>query len=371
MHARVCSLTPATRAAMAAPRLLLILFCAGWTMHASPNDAGAQGLAEPTYTNPIGDLRMGDPFVMLHEGRYYLYGTSAGDGFRCWTSTDLVNWRALGHAFRRTRNSWGQKSFWAPEVIHYKGKFYAVYCAQNPDVKRHRICIAVSDRPQGPFKELYAPLSEEPIYGIDGHIFVDDDGTPYLFFDKVGVVGNPRLEPSTGYMYGIIHAVKLAEDLSCPLGEPVLCIQADQEWEEPESMFSRCNEGAFVFKRGDTYYMTYSAGHYARPGYAIGYATAPSPLGPWTKSDANPIVATDVKVGVSGPGHNSITTSPDGKELFMVYHTHGRATPPYGGRVVNIDRLVFDEAGGLRLIGPTRTPQPMPSGTAEAAVGEQ
>jgi len=348
--------------------LLSVLATAGLVCFCSVGAARGQDKAA-TYTNPVGDesVTMGDPFVMLHEGRYYLYGTSAGDGFRCWTSTDLVNWKLLGHVFRKTNATWGQGSFWAPEVIHYLGKFYAVYCAFNPKVKGHRICIAVSDRPEGPFKELHAPWSDDPIYGIDGHIFVDADGAPYLFFDKVGAVGNPRAKPSTGYMYGLIYAVKMKRDLSGPIGKPVLCTQAEQAWENPKSMFSRCNEGAFVLKRGDTYYMTYSANHYSAPEYGIGYATAKSPLGPWTKNPTNPLVASDLPRGISGPGHNSITTSPDGREMFMVYHSHKSADPPGGGRVVNIDRLTFDADGRLRLAGPTRTPQPLPSGAAREA----
>jgi hypothetical protein len=51
-----------------------------------------------------------------------------------------------------------------------------------------------------------------------------------------------------------------------------------------------------------------------------------------------------------------------GKEMFIVYHTHADAEKPSGDRVVNIDRLYFDEAGNLKIKGPTRPPQPLPSG---------
>ena len=145
------------------------------------------------------------------------------------------------------------------------------------------------------------------------------------------------------------------------MGDTVLCIQADQPWENPQSMHSRCNEGSFVIKHNDTYYMTYSANHYADPFYGIGYATSDSPLGPWIKSMKNPIVSMDSITGVYGPGHNSITTSPDGTELFMVYHAHESLKDKR--RTVNIDRLQFDEDGNLRIIGPTRTQQPLPAGS--------
>lgn len=317
-----------------------------------------------TYTNPVGgpNLRMGDPFILRYRDRYYLYGTSAGDGFKCWTSRNLVDWQPVGYAWRKSADSWGKKDFWAPEVIRYRDKFYMIYSCTGADKKGYRLCLADSNKPEGPFADLHAPLFDIGWSCIDGHIFMDDDGTPYLFFDKVGVVGEPWAKPSTGYMYGIIYAAKLKEDLSGLLGEALLCAQADQQWEDPNSMNSRCNEGAFVLRHAGTYYMTYSAGHYADPNYGIGYATASAPLGPWTKNAANPLVQKAAAAGVSGPGHNSITTSPDGNELFMVYHAHADANRPSGERCINIDRLVFDDAGNLRLIGPTRRPQPMPSG---------
>jgi GH43 family beta-xylosidase len=55
---------------------------------------------------------------------------------------------------------------------------------------------------------------------------------------------------------------------------------------------------------------------------SVGYATSKSPLGPFKKSDDNPILAKNVDKGgiVTGTGHNSITYSPDGKEMFCVYH---------------------------------------------------
>ncbi len=326
-----------------------------------------QDVAGDTYTNPVGgEIRMGDPFVLLHEGAYYLYGTTARDGFRCWRSPDLVHWTELGYAYRRAEDSWGTGSFWAPEVFRYRGLFYMGFSCQREKEEGFRLCLAVSEDPAGPFRDLHGPWCDIGWSCIDAHVFVDDDGTPYLYFAQVGVVENATARPRQRYIYGKIHGLRLKEDLSGPAGEPVLCAEADQEWEDPESVRVRCNEGAFVLKHAGRYYMTYSATHYASPRYGIGYATAESPLGPWTKSDSNPLARTDPEKGVSGPGHNSFTTSPDGREVFMVYHAHADPEHPSGNRTVNIDRVVFDEDGRMRLIGPTRTHQPMPSGAPES-----
>ena len=96
--------------------------------------------------------------------------------------------------------------------------------------------------------------------------------------------------------------------------------------------------------------------------YAVGYATAKSPLGPFTKAANNPVLQKNTEKGgsVTGTGHNSITYSPDGKEMFCVYH--GRTTATGNERVVFIDRMEIRKDGTLIVHGPTTNPQPLPSG---------
>jgi beta-xylosidase len=318
-----------------------------------------QGETTKTYTNPVGGtpIQMGDPFVIQHDGRYYLFGTNASNtGFKFWESADLVHWTPKDWAYQETDDSWAKSHYWAPEVKEYRGKFYMTYSAmpKRTDTPRLLIALAVSDKPAGPYEDLHAPWFDFGYSAIDGHIFVDDGGKPYLYFSRNGV--------QDGYSFGIIYGVALADDLSNPVGEAVKLIEADQPWEKVRYAENRCNEGAFVLKHEGRYYMTYSANHTGFPHYGIGYATADKPLGPWVKSQENPIAATNPDVGVSGPGHSCVTRSPDGKETFIVYHSHADPQKPSGERVVNIDRLEFDENGKLKINGPTRSPQPMPSG---------
>jgi GH43 family beta-xylosidase len=325
--------------------------------------------AEPTsYTNPVGDspIHMGDPFAFTHAGKYYLIGTtSPNEGFQCYESTDLANWQPKGWAWRKpATNSWAVGAFWAPEVKFYRGKFYLTYNGLVRDSKPNKLLmgLAVSDQPEGPYRDLHAPWFDPGYSTIDGHIFVDDDGTPYLYFSRNG--------SQDGYGYGINYGVQLERDLSKPVGEPVKLIEASQSWERINWAKNRCNEGATVLKHGGRYYMTYSANHTAFPGYGVGYATAPKPLGPWTKAEENPILADHLELGVSAPGHNSIVRTPDETEMFIVYHTHADPKNPSNDRVVNIDRLEFTADGKLRVIGPTRSPQPLPSAMSEPRVVE-
>ena len=325
-------------------------------------------IAQSTYTNPLDEtINLADPYVYKHGDHYYLYGTTAsGTGFQTWKSPNLVDWEYVGWIFKKDKDTWGQGSFWAPEMIEYKGKFYLIYSSSGKTKfgQGMRICISVADHPEGPFKELHAPLFDFGYGTIDGHIYIEED-KPYLYYEMVGAVGN--FTKQQGFLWGVIMGVELADDLSGPITEQKLCIYPSQEWEGTKSMWARSNEGMTVFKSNNTYYMMYSGNHWRDPNYGIGYATSDRPVGGlWTKYEGNPILEKDLERGISGPGHNSIIRSPDEKELFIVYHTHIlKDGEVRGGRTINIDRLMIKKDGILEVVGPTKTPQPFPSGATK------
>ncbi|MCK7554745.1 hypothetical protein MKQ70_06905 [Chitinophaga sedimenti] len=61
---------------------------------------------------------------------------------------------------------------------------------------------------------------------------------------------------------------------------------------------------------------------------------------------------------VTGTGHNSVTYSPNGKEMFCVYHARTLSTGDE--RVVFIDRMKIQKDGKLVVEGPTTTAQAVP-----------
>ena len=70
--------------------------------------------------------------------------------------------------------------------------------------------------------------------------------------------------------------------------------------------------------------MIYSANDFRNPDYAIGYATAASPAGPWTKSSSNPIISRK-NIGINGTGHGDVLIDTNGKILY-VFHVHFSGT---------------------------------------------
>ena len=317
----------------------------------------ACGPPVPTYVNPVGDgLVMGDPFALRTPDGYRLFGTTdPREGFRCYASADLVQWREVGFAWRRGPECWATPPFWAPEVVAYAGRYYMTYSGRHPATNRLLTALAVSDAPEGPYEDLHAPWFDPGYSVIDAHVFVDDDGRPWLYFSRNGMEGKASV--------GVIYGAPLRPDLAGPATEPVKLLAADQAWERIDYEHNRCNEGPCVLKHAGRYVLVYAANHTFRPGYGIGYAVADHPLGPFVKAAENPIAGTDLEVGYSGAGHASITASPDGSERFLVYHTHADpADPGNQRRHVNVDRIHFDDQGRLVVDGPTRSPQPYPAG---------
>ncbi len=320
-----------------------------------------------TYKNPLNITGIGDPFVLrpqagAYKGKYYLYASSNPhdvQGFKVWSSENLIEWTDEGICYDGTQSSWARDCFWAPECIEYKGMYYLFFSANwkyNPDNEDEtfRLGAAISESPLGPFKDLTGrPLFDPGYPVIDANVLIDDDGTKYITYSrccykhKVG-------DFEESHIYG----AELTDDMTGIRGEGQLLLRPCQEWEYwSEHTGRHWNEGSFVFKRNGIYYIMYSANFYEEKHYGIGYAISPGPLGPYTKYPDNPILKHDFP-RVSGPGHNSCTMSPDGSEMLIVYHCH--TDPVKGGsdRQVCIDRIKFREDGSMYIIGPTTDEQP-------------
>lgn len=129
----------------------------------------------------------------------------------------------------------------------------------------------------------------------------------------------------------------------------------NRRWEGNRDGTWYWNEGACVLKRRGQYYQMYSGGFYADDTYGVGFATAPTPRGPWTKYPANPVLRSGSQI--LGPGHHSVVIGPDGVTPWMVYHGY---VPGQKGRKVHIDRL-FWAGDRLVIAGPTGEAQQRPS----------
>ena len=280
-------------------------------------------------------LPIADPFVLYHEGKYYAYGTRV-NGFEVYISEDLKQWKRNDIKALSPENSWGTKWYWAPEVYYVKSKnlFYMFY-----SVEEH-ICVATSTSPEGPFiqREKKPIVADEK--GIDTSFFIDDDGTPYLYYVRF-TGGN------------VIWVAEMNDDLTSIKKETLTkCISATEPWEKKQGTIA---EGPSLLKKGNTYYLIYSANHYESKDYAVGYATASSPKGPWTKYSGNPILRRDKEaaksVGLVGTGHGAPFVCANGSYKY-IFHAHASETS-VGPRTSYISNFNISDKGVISITGET------------------
>lgn len=332
------------------------------------------------YKNPL-VVQFGDPYI-LHASNdtFYMYGTGhVNDGFVCYSSQDMVNWTFRNQVYKAGKDSWTEKNFWAPEVYERNGKFYMFFSADwknnpNNELENFKIGVAVSDNPTGPFKNLVNRPIFNPDYPIiDANLYTDDDGTNYLYYSRCCYKHPVESEladwakANKGYDVieeSWVYGVKLSDDFTEVIGEPVLLMRPpvsmenkQTEWESRSVTNGEINrrwiEGSAIFKRNGKYYMTYSANFYAGQYYAVGYATADNPLGPFVKADNNPILEKNIEKGgiVTGTGHNNFVYDKNGQPTCIVYHGRTKATG--NERVVFIDKVKFNTKGEMIIDGPT------------------
>lgn len=297
-----------------------------------------------------------------------------------------MHWKEEGQVYQgNTDDSWGIGDFWAPEVYEVNGKYYMFFSAQwkeNPtnELENFRIGVAVSEQPTGPFKEISDGPVFDPGYPIiDANLLFNDDGKVYMYYSRC-CYKNPVESEVADWAWeknlfdeieeSWVYGVEIKSDFSGIIGEPVLLLRPpvkmdnqQAEWESRSVTSGEINrrwtEGSYIFKKDDTYYMMYSANYYAGKNYAVGYATSGNPLGPFSKANNNPVLQKNTEQGgeVTGTGHNSITWSKNGKQMYCVYH--GRTKASGQERVVFIDAMEITDDGELVVHGPTTTPQIM------------
>jgi xylan 1,4-beta-xylosidase len=272
-----------------------------------------------------------DPAVIHVDGRYYLYPTTDKLRVECWSSADLSEWIYEGVVWGPSpEGSWNDAKVWAPDVFHYNDQFYLYYTANN------KIGVAVADDPTGPFIDFF----DQPFIGsgfggslmpaIDAHVFLDDDGRLYMY--------------CTGYIpFSSIRVREMSDPLTLVGDWQYLISPKITSWE----MF--INEGPWMLKHEDIYYLMYSGSGANLPTYALGYATADNPMGPFVKFEGNPILSLDWDNEIYGPGHNSVARGVDG-ELLMFYHTKTDAGIGWD-REIRINPIAFNDDGRIYVVG--------------------
>lgn len=255
--------------------------------------------AMPRYHNPVFVRDFPDPMVLrLSAHQYYAYGTSVAwtaGYFPVLRSTNLVRWTYVGDAFHQLPHG-ALGDLWAPDVIH-RGHTYYLYYTYLGTIG-HCIGAATSSRPSGPFhyRSTIGCGSRGGLGWIDPDPFLAAHHA-YLYV----AVDSPHRLAVIPLRANLLHAAGAAR--------PILGVS--EPWEGGVTV-----EGPFMIRHDGRYDLFYSGNDW-RGSYAMGMASAPSPLGPFTPCACNPVLHGTGKV--IGPGGGSVVRGPNGK-LWLLYH---------------------------------------------------
>jgi beta-xylosidase len=258
-------------------------------------------------TPPVYSGDFPDPCLIRVGDTYYAYATNAG-GFnvQVMVSMNLTDWTHLGDALP-TLPAWARPGYtWAPAVAQVSGRFVLYYTVREPASGRQCISVAAATAPEGPFvDERDGPLVLQRDHGgsIDPTPFTDVDGSRYLVWksDDNAIGGESSLwgQPLDATALTLV-------------GSPTRLLGRDRNWERP------LVEAPALVVDDRTYYLFYSGNWWESDNYAIGYATAPAPLGPYTKATLDePWFGSGPSV--SGPGGQDFCPGDEGR-LWMAYH---------------------------------------------------
>jgi len=288
--------------------------------------------------NPIiQTIYTADPAPLVHQDTVWLYTGHDEDSstwftmkdWRCYSSTDMVNWTDHGSPLSLKTFSWAVKDAWAGQCIYRNGKFYW-YVPMNAKGQGMSIGVAVSDRPNGPFVDAIGkPLVHSGNGDIDPTVFIDDDGQAYLYW------GNPYLK-----------YVKLNPDMISYSGE-VVTVPLKKEgfhvrYKDADKRPSAYEEGPWLYKRKNLYYLLYPAGGVPEH---IAYSTSNSATGPWQYRDT---IMRVIQKGGAFTNHPGIIDY-KGRSYFFY---HNGALPGGGGftRSVAVEEFIYNEDGTIPRI---------------------
>ena len=320
----------------------------------------------PGAGNPFLPGYFADPTIRKFGDTYYLYATTDGTGngygpAQVWVSKDFYNWKNIVMNWPTT------EVVWAPDVVQQQdGTFRYYYCEPC------NINIGESSSPIGPWhnilgKEDAVMVPDRYVHNaitLDPQLFRDDDGQEYLYFTTWGIY--------EGFGCGVAKlSGKKPTTCTDARGwneENPFPIAADEFFSEkrliPNTELKDIFEAPFVFKRGNTYYFTYSSGSCHDHTYRVQYATSKTgPMGPFEYQGC--ILETNADGTIHGPGHHSVLE--ENGHYYIVYHRHNNPHAVHGfNRQVCIDELCFDADGRILPVVPTHDAKNVMLGKGQA-----
>ena len=259
--------------------------------------------------------KLRDPFLLMENDTYYLYGT-----FRISDCHD-TDWVCYKNISGSLEGEWkpidkplyvrpenAETNFWAPEVHKYNG-FYYMFASYYSSLTKHRgVSVLKSDNPEGPFVEITnGHITSADWDAIDGTFYVDEEGQPWMIFVHEWTCTNDGV--------GRMAAAKLSGDLTRFISEPIELFRAD----DPIWATNIVTDGCFMHKTKDNQLLMIWSNR-CEYGYCVGIARSENGKidGEWMQDDK--LLFSRQKSGIYDGGHGMIFIDKD-KQMYLVIHS--------------------------------------------------
>lgn len=298
-----------------------------------------------------------DPWIIKKNGKYF-FSESEHGGIYISESETLTGIKInRKKVWQQPETGWNASSLWAPEIHYIRGRWYIYYTAGKsgpPFIhQRSGVLRSITDDPMGEYEDMgrlytgdYIETGEENTWAIDLTVLERDDR---LYAIWSGWTENAETDRTPQHLY-----IAEMENPWTIAGNRVKISSPQESWETGTEL--AINEGPQILKnKDDDIFIIYSASESWLPAYNLGQLrlktrdTDPVNPGNWIKS--GPVF--EGRDQVFGAGHASFTTSPDGTENWILYHTKTDSSPGWE-RVVHMQQFDWNEDASPNFGNPSQ-----------------
>ncbi|MEJ7691477.1 glycoside hydrolase family 43 protein [Daejeonella sp.] len=332
----------------------------GW--HTAENQGVNNVLAaQDSFKNPIADGA--DPWV-IKSGEYYYTCRSKAGQIMVSKSKKLTEIGPAKVVWKSPVKSWNSKTVWAPELHQIGKKWYIYYAAGQSGppfiYQRSGVLESVTDDPQGEYVDKGMLKTgddnadpSKTIWAIDLTV-TSINGKLYAAWS--GWERNATTDKTSQHLY----IARMSNPVTIS-SQRVKISSPDQPWERGGPL--DLNEGPQFLKNKGNTFIIYSARESWTPEYRLGQLKLKDSTRVildaknWIKS--GPVFQGTPQV--LGTGHASFTTSPDGKEWWIFYHSKKESSPGWN-RDLRLQQFSWDAKGnpvfGIPVVAGTLIKKP-------------
>lgn len=283
------------------------------------------------YLNPILAGFYPDPSICKAGDKFYLINSSFAyfPGLPIFESTDMVNWKQLGHVIDRKEQAdfsgtGVSRGLYAPTIRYNKGTFYVI-CT---NVSGGGNFIVTAKKPQGPWSN---PILIPEANGIDPDIFFDEDGRVYISHN-----GPPPNNVSVHNGHRAIYMFEYDIANKKMIGESKLIVNGGTDMAIKPVWI----EGPHVIKKDGFYYLICAQGGTGYNHSEVVFRSK-NVFGPYESYENNPILTQshldpNRKNQITTTGHADFVQLPNG-DWWSVF----LGCRPYGNDLYNTGRETF------------------------------